>query len=65
MGLRRYERLNFGMSRASEVFQNTIREVLMGIPGVLNVSDDILIYAKSAEEHHQRLTTVLERLRTS
>ena len=58
--LHRYWRLNFGLYSAAEVFQNTIREVLVGIPGVLNVSDDILVYAKTAKEHHQRLTAVLE-----
>ena len=39
--------------------------MLAGIPGVINVSDDILVYAKTAKEHHQRLTTVLERLKVS
>ena len=38
-GLWRYKRLNFGISSASEVFQNTIQTVLQGIPGVCNISD--------------------------
>ena len=60
---RRYKRLKFGISSAAEVFQNAVREVLAGLSGVLNVSDDILVYAKSAEEHHRRLTAVLKRLK--
>ena len=63
MGLWRYKRLNFGMCCASEIFQNAIRETLGGISGVLNVSDDILVYGKSPEEHDKNLQQVLLRLR--
>ncbi|XP_064468936.1 uncharacterized protein K02A2.6-like [Ornithodoros turicata] len=42
MGLYRYKRLNFGINAAAELFQNTVRQVLAGIPGVINTSDDIL-----------------------
>ena len=63
MGLWRYKRLNFGMCCASEIFQNAIRETLGGISGVLNVSDDILVYGKSPEQHDKNLQQVLLRLR--
>ena len=46
MGLMRFKRLNFGISSAAEIFQNTIRETLAGIPGAYNISDDILIAGK-------------------
>jgi len=62
VGLRQYTRLNFGISCASEIFQNAISQVLQGIPGVLNVSDDIMIFAKSQEEHMTSLRSVLKRL---
>ena len=61
-GLWRYKSLNFGICCASEIFQNAIRETLGGIPGVLNVSDDILVYGKSPEEHDNNLKQVLSRL---
>ena len=48
---------------ASEIFQNAILETLGGMPGVLNVSDDILVYGKSPEEHDNNLKQVLSRLR--
>jgi len=64
MGLKRYKRLNFGISSASEVFQNTIRQALEGIEGVLNISDDILVHADTQEEHDRRLRLVLQRLST-
>ena len=62
VGLRRYRRLNFGISSAAEVFQEAIRETLSGLVGVLNVSDDILIYSATLEEHHARLRATLQRL---
>ncbi len=63
LGLRQYKRLNFGISCASEIFQNAISQVLEGIPGVLNVSDDIMIFSKSEEEHNNNLKSVLNRLK--
>jgi hypothetical protein len=62
IGLWRYKRLNFGISCASEIFQNEIRKVLNGLEGRLNVSDDILVYGKNETEHNERLMKVLERL---
>ena len=44
VGLRRYKRLNFGVTSAAEIFQNHIAEIISDIPAVLNTSDDILIY---------------------
>ena len=61
--LMRFKRLNFGISSAAEIFQNTIRETLEGINGVLNISDDILVHGKTQEAHDQILRTVFERLR--
>ena len=63
MGLMRYKRLNFGISSAPEIFQNVIRETLEGIDGAKNISDDILVFGKSQEEHDQHLQTVFQRLR--
>ena len=51
MGLFWYKRLNFGISCASEMFQNAIRNALQGLQGVLNVSDDILVYGRTDKEH--------------
>lgn len=63
VGLFRYKRLSFGINSASEIFQDSIRQVLSNIPGVINVSDDILIYGKAVPEHNQALLRVLERLK--
>ena len=49
LGLRRYTRLNFGISSAAEIFQNAICETLSGIEGAINLSEDILVYRKTQE----------------
>lgn len=63
VGLFRYKRLNFGLASASEIFQHTIQAVLQDLPGVLNISDDILVFANNKADHDIRLKAVLERLR--
>lgn len=60
VGLRRYTRLNFGISSAAEVFQNTIQQVLHGIPNVRNISDDIIVYGKTRDEHIVSLQAVFK-----
>ncbi|KAK3726803.1 hypothetical protein QZH41_007213 [Actinostola sp. cb2023] len=62
-GLRRFARLNFGISCAAEIFQNAIHETLDGIPGAINLSDDILVYGKTTEDHDQALRKTFQRLR--
>ena len=46
-GLWRYKRLNFGISSVSEVFQNVIANVIDGIEGALNMSDEYLFWQRS------------------
>ena len=60
-GLKRLTRLNFGTNSASEIFQNVIQTTFQDIKGCLNVSDDILVFAKTQEEHNKILQAVLER----
>lgn len=62
VGLWRYKRLFFGVNSAAEVFQNAIRQTLTGLDGAINVSDDILVWGKSAEEQDRRLNAVLSKL---
>ena len=60
--LRRCKRFNFGISSAAEVFQEAIRKTLAGLTGVINVSDDVLIFSTTLEEHRTRLGDTLKRL---
>ena len=61
-GIFRYTRLIFGISPAAEIYQREIELVLSGIPGVCNISDDIIIGGKTAEELLNRQKLVLDRL---
>ena len=61
-GLFRYKRLCFGINSAAEIFQNTLRNVLHGLDGVKNISDDIIVYGKDQEEHDKRLEATFARL---
>ena len=62
VGLRRYKRLNFGISSAAEVFQNTLSTALEGLQGVRNISDDIIVFGQNREEHDKNLSKVFKRL---
>jgi hypothetical protein len=66
LGLFRSKRLNFGISSALEIFQETSRRVIQNVQNAKNISDDIIIYGKSQEEHDQVLNDTLQALqRTS
>ncbi len=62
VGLRRYKRLMFGINAASEIFHNAIEEILTGLPGCKNISDDIIVFGATTAEHDQNLYGVLTRL---
>ena len=63
VGLRRYKRLPFGINAASEIFQESIKELLTGLPGCKNISDDIIVFGKGKDEHDKNLRGVLQRLK--
>lgn len=62
-GYFRYKRLCFGLNSASEIFQREVENMLRGIPNQQNISDDILIFTKTKDEHYKTLELVFQRLR--
>ena len=64
-GLFRYKRLIFGVNAAAGIFQHAIQTVISDIKNARNVSDDIIIFGRSQEEHAQALTKTLQRLHES
>ena len=54
--------MNFGITSASEIFQETIRNVIAGIPGARNISDDIIVFGKTERDHDIALHATLKRL---
>ena len=53
----------FGINAAAEIFQNAIEEILTGLPGCKNISDDIVVFGKDQKEHDANLRGVPERLK--
>ncbi|XP_055615229.1 uncharacterized protein K02A2.6-like [Toxorhynchites rutilus septentrionalis] len=62
-GLMRFKRMMFGINCAPEIFQRIMTEMLAGVDGVIVYIDDIVIAARTLEEHDQRLKQVLLILR--
>ena len=62
-GLYRYKRLMFGINAAPEKYQQVISQVFHDIEGVQNISDDIVVFGRTKEEHDERLNLVLDRIR--
>ncbi|XP_064629303.1 uncharacterized protein K02A2.6-like [Lineus longissimus] len=60
-GLYRYKRLPFGVNAASELYQHEIHKIIQGLPGVENISDDIIVHGLD-EEHDERLRQCLSAL---
>jgi transposase InsO family protein len=60
-GLRRFARLNFGTNSASEVFQKVVSDQIRDVPSAMNVSDDIIIFGSTQEEHDRALEAVFRR----
>ena len=55
----------FGISSAAEHFQRRMSEILAGLPGVVCLMDDILIYGKDKKQHGINLATALDRIQSA
>ena len=53
--------LPFGTKVSAEIFQRKLQESIEGLQGVICVTDDILIYGQSQEDHNNNLMNILER----
>eukprot|EP00731_Ephydatia_muelleri_P028828 Em0020g472a len=57
-----FNKLPFGISSASELFQRRMSEILDGLDGVLCQIDDILIFGNNQHQHDIRLMAALDRI---
>jgi len=66
-GLYKFNVMPFGLTNAPSTFQDMMNHVLSDILdiGVLAYMDDILVYAKTEEEHDRLVKTVLGRLQNN
>ena len=51
LGIFLYKLLNFGVSSANEIFQETISNVIQYIDNAKNISDEIFLIGKTHKEH--------------
>ena len=62
-------RLPFGFSVSPEIFQKPVIQTLEGLEGVLNITDDIIIYGignspeQASADHDRKLEMLLQRCR--
>lgn len=62
MGRFCFNRLPFGISSASEVFQRTMTEILEGTEGVICHMDDVLVHAPDQATHDRNTRVVLQKM---
>ena len=55
----------FGISSAPQHFQCRMNKILSGLPGVLCLIDNILVYGSSIQEHDNRLEATLNRIHSA
>lgn len=62
-GIYRFKRMPFGLVIASEAYQKTMDEILVGCEGAWWYIDDIYVEGRTKREHDERLNKVLSRLK--
>ena len=60
-GRYRFLRLPFGLKSSQDEFQRKMDEVFEGLPGVITLVDDILVFGRTREELDRNLTLALKR----
>ena len=55
-----FNRLPFGITSAPEFYQKIMSHILSGLPDVVCMIDDILVFGQSQQEHDHRLEPVLK-----
>lgn len=58
-----FRRLPFGLKTSQDVFQLAMDRTLEGLPGVIAIADDIVVYGSTIKEHDDNLQRLMERAR--
>ena len=61
-GVYAMNRLPFGIKPATSIFQREIEKLLIGLPGVMNYLDDIIVATQNLNDHYKLLKHVFLRL---
>ena len=62
-GRYRYTRLPFGIKTAEDISIKQMQKLLGDLPGIEIVTNDILVYGATVQEHDSGLEAVLKRVR--
>ena len=60
IGRFQWKRLPMGSIIASDIFQQKLDSVYIGLPGVTGIADDMIIFGKTEEEHDRHFIDFLE-----
>ena len=63
IGRYQFKRLPMGSKVASNIFQRMLDSVYIGLPGVIGIADDMVIFGRNEEEHDRNLILFLETTR--
>ena len=61
LGVYVFDVLTMGLSNSNDLFESALRELLQGLEGMVNITDDILIFVSTQQEHDQYVITFLQR----
>ena len=56
-----FKRLPFGLVSAQDIFQRMIDETCDGLPGIILIADDVVVYGQDDKTHDENLTRLMER----
>ena len=60
-GIYIYNVLAMGLSNTTDLFETCIREILQGLDGVTNITDDVLVFGTTNEEFKSNVISFLDR----
>ena len=60
-----FHKLPFGITSAPELFQCRMNSMLSGLPGVLCLMDNVLVFSKNQAEHDAHLEAVLKQIESA
>ena len=56
-----FKRLPFGLKTSQDVFQRAMDQILDGLPGIVAIADDIIVYGIDEKDHDENLHKLMQR----
>ena len=55
-----FKRLPFGLKTSQDVFQRAMDKILYGLPGIVTIADDIVVYGTDEKDHDENLHKLMQ-----